>query len=115
MVRPITQMRNVMDSVADFFGNVQTIEADGCNAARPTGDVCPCTIYTRTKLASTPKETPHRNRNAARGGTKLPYVPPKVETIYVSQGPPKDVIVEWSGEPAPPPNSTDEDPHDLDA
>ncbi len=56
----------------------------------------------------------HSAVRCARG--KRPYEPPEMETFYPWRtGLPPDVIDEWSGEPAPPPKSTDEDPHDLDA
>ncbi len=44
------------------------------------------------------EERLHENRVATRGGTRLPSVPPVIETFYPSTGPPPDVVAEWSGE-----------------
>ncbi len=42
-------------------------------------------------------KAPKTNAGVDRGGSKRPYVPPVIETLYATAGLPPDVILEWSG------------------
>ena len=52
-----------------------------------------------TEAEADQEERLHKDRDAVRGGAKLPYVPPVIETLYPSSDSlPPGVFDEWAGE-----------------